>query len=168
LLSSSTETDEIEPVGKEGSLDFKRLREQPSSLNQGKVLLLQEKWQQHWINKSIREALYLLGAVADALGHDIQELPLSHSSVTRMQCWEEFAIGVRKKCTPCSCLVVHWDGKLLPDITGKETVDMLPVIVSGFEREQLLGVRKSTSGTREAHRQPMYYDTLMRGTLVNS
>ena len=41
---------------------------------------------------------------------------------------------------PSVTLVVHWDGKTLPDITGSEQVDRLPVLVSGFQVEQLLGV----------------------------
>ena len=99
-----------------------------------------------------REAPHLLAATADALGHDIQELPLSRSSIrrARMQYREEFATDLRSKFTPSSALVVHWDGKLLPDITGKQKVDRLPVIVSGVETEQLLGVPKITSGTGEA------------------
>jgi len=47
-------------------------------------------------------------------------------------------------------LTVHWDGKLLKDLTGKELVDRLHVIVSGLETNQLLGVPKLISGTGEA------------------
>ncbi|XP_071580212.1 uncharacterized protein [Temnothorax nylanderi] len=43
--------------------------------------------------------------------------------------------------------VVHWDGKLLPALTGKETVDRLPVILSNNDTEQLLGVPGLQSGT---------------------
>src|SRR6218665_102077 len=46
-------------------------------------------------------------------------------------------------------LVVHWDGKLLQDLTGKEHVDRLPVLVSGHGVNKLLGVSKLTSGTGE-------------------
>lgn len=45
-------------------------------------------------------------------------------------------------------LVLHWDGKLLPDITyGKSKVDRLPVIVSFEGITQLLGVPKLERGT---------------------
>lgn len=37
-------------------------------------------------------------------------------------------------------LVVHWDGKMLPQLTGKEKVDRLPILVANNEFEQLLGV----------------------------
>ena len=46
-------------------------------------------------------------------------------------------------------LTIHWDGKLLEDITGEEVVDRLPVLVSGNGVDQLLGVPKLSSGTGE-------------------
>jgi len=40
-------------------------------------------------------------------------------------------------------LLLHWDGKLLPDITAsKETVDKIAVLVTGAGEEMLLGVPK--------------------------
>jgi hypothetical protein len=47
-------------------------------------------------------------------------------------------------------LTVHWDGKLMEDLTSKENVDHLPVLISGAGVEQLLGVPKLASGTGEA------------------
>jgi hypothetical protein len=46
--------------------------------------------------------------------------------------------------------VVHWDGNSLPDITGSEQVDRLPVLESGLHVEQLLGVPKLPNATGEA------------------
>ena len=46
-------------------------------------------------------------------------------------------------------LVVHWDGKLLPDIVGAGIVERLPIIVSGIGTAQLLGVPKLPTGTGE-------------------
>jgi len=45
---------------------------------------------------------------------------------------------------------VHWDGKILPDITGKDNVDRLPILVSGDGVSKLLSVPKLESGTGEA------------------
>lgn len=42
---------------------------------------------------------------------------------------------------------MHWDGKLLPEITGKNKVDRLPVYVSDINGEQLLGVPQLSSST---------------------
>ena len=42
---------------------------------------------------------------------------------------------------------MHWDGKLLSAVTGKQTVDRLPMILSNGDAEQLLGVPVLQSGT---------------------
>lgn len=47
-------------------------------------------------------------------------------------------------------LVVHWDGKLLPNLTGKAKVDRLPILVSGKRVTQLLAVAKLPTGSGEA------------------
>lgn len=44
---------------------------------------------------------------------------------------------------------MHWDGKILPEITGNDKVDRLPVLVSQDDTEQLIGVPKLKSGTGE-------------------
>jgi len=47
-------------------------------------------------------------------------------------------------------LVLHWDGKLLPDIsTGKQKVDRVAIIVTGAETEKLLAVPEIARGTGE-------------------
>ena len=46
-----------------------------------------------------------------------------------------------------SSLLLHWDGKLLPDITiSKELVDRVAVLVAGGDMEQLLAVPKIGHG----------------------
>ncbi|KAG0718091.1 hypothetical protein GWK47_053151 [Chionoecetes opilio] len=52
-------------------------------------------------------------------------------------------------------LIVHWDGKLLPDLTGEgegNLLDRLPIIVSSpaLEKEKLLGMPKLPAGTGAA------------------
>lgn len=39
-------------------------------------------------------------------------------------------------------LTVHWNGKILEDISGSETVEGIPIIVSGESSDQLLAVLK--------------------------
>ena len=46
--------------------------------------------------------------------------------------------------------MVHWDGKLKMDLTTKEHVDRLPIIISGIGGAQLLAVAKLGSGTGES------------------
>ncbi|XP_074096511.1 uncharacterized protein LOC141528767 isoform X3 [Cotesia typhae] len=45
--------------------------------------------------------------------------------------------------------VVHWDGKMLNDLVGSKSVERLPVILTAFGTEQLLGVPKMNSGTAD-------------------
>ena len=48
-------------------------------------------------------------------------------------------------------MFVHWDSKLLPDISSnKENVDRLPIIVSDQNSGQLLDVAKLKDGTRHS------------------
>lgn len=53
-------------------------------------------------------------------------------------------------------VVAHWDGKLLPALTGNEKVDRLPVIVTVNGKEKLLGVPLLTSGTGDEMATAIY------------
>jgi hypothetical protein len=101
---------------------------------------------------SDRKATFLLAATAQSLGHNIDELNISRSSIRRRRemVRMDHAQNVKEQFKGSASLVVHWDGKLLPDLCGKELVDRLPVIVSGVGVNQLLGVPKLGSGTGEA------------------
>ena len=52
----------------------------------------------------------------------------------------------------CQELVLHWDGKLLPALTGVEKVERLAIIVTFQGKEQLLGVPEiqTSSGEEQA------------------
>lgn len=43
--------------------------------------------------------------------------------------------------------VVHWDGKMLPELTGHKLVERLPIIITHMEGEQLIGVPRLSSST---------------------
>ena len=60
------------------------------------------------------------------------------------------------KFNPDVPLVVHWDGKILPELTGKTSVDRLPILTTGAGITQLLGVSKLSSGTAEATAAAVY------------
>ncbi len=92
---------------------------------------------------SDRSAMHLLSAIAEALGYSMNELILNRTTLRRyrQQNREEIAAKVKAEFQ-FSTGVVHWDGKLLPDLTGNKTVDRLPVIISHTNGEQLLGVPK--------------------------
>ena len=68
------------------------------------------------------------------------------------------AISEKIKCQfdPQFPLIVHWDGKLIPNLTGTETVDRLPVLMKSNGQSQLLEVPKLPSGTGEAKAKAIF------------
>jgi hypothetical protein len=102
------------------------------------------------VNVPDRGATFIVGAVAQALGHNVNSMTLSRSSIRRSRYRNraEEAAGIDKEVIGDEPLLLHWDGKLLPDITGKkETVDRIAVLVTGGGQEILLGVPKIGRGT---------------------
>ena len=105
------------------------------------------------VKLSDRKATVLFAATAQSLGYDTKNLNINRSSIrrSRLKCRKEIAQNLKADfATTADKLVVHWDGKILKDITGHEHVDRLPVIVSGASVTQLLGVPKLISGTGES------------------
>ncbi|KAK0045420.1 hypothetical protein Bpfe_025146 [Biomphalaria pfeifferi] len=98
---------------------------------------------------SDREALRLMIPIAAALGHDPSSLTVSRSTIQRARkkarC--EQAADIKVSFKPDYPLVLHWDGKMLPEILGLGEVDRLPVLVSGDGSKKLLGVPKLISGS---------------------
>jgi len=102
------------------------------------------------VNVPDRGATYIVGAVAKALGHDVGSMTLSRSSIrcTHQKNRKEAAEAVHNDIFINAPLLLHWDGKLLPDIAGKkETVDRIAILVTGSGQEMLLGVPKIGRGT---------------------
>ena len=54
---------------------------------------------------------------------------------------------IKESFTSEVLLTVHRDGKMLPDLTGKDKVDRLPILVSGTGVTKQLGVPKRPSET---------------------
>lgn len=101
---------------------------------------------------SDRKAAFVLAEAAKSLGHNVEELNINRSSIHRHRESHRmiFARSVQDKFDPTVSLTVHWDGKLIPALTGKEQVDRLPVLVSGLGVDQLLAVPKLGRGTGAA------------------
>jgi len=49
-----------------------------------------------------------------------------------MKCRQRIAENLKAEFKPTVPLTIHWDGKLLEDISSKEIVDQLPILVSGL------------------------------------
>jgi len=95
------------------------------------------------VNIPDRGATYVIGTVAKALGHDISSVTLPRNSIRRSRFRNREKPAIVEQEFIHNTPLLHWDGKLLPDITGsKETVDRIAVLVTGGGEEMLLGVPK--------------------------
>ena len=101
-----------------------------------------------------REAVFTIAATATSLGHDINNLTLSVSTLRRVRRENRKKLSEKDKqeFNLNMTLFVHWDGKLLPGVTNfvHEKVDCLAILVMGEDTEKLLGVPKMSKGTGAA------------------
>ena len=81
-----------------------------------------------------RNGVYILIAAAEAFGHDTKNLAINRTSFHRLR--KKFRearhseIQQKFNLSDCQELVLHSDGKLLPDLTGVRKVDRLAIIVT--------------------------------------
>jgi len=107
---------------------------------------------------SDRGAALVLTPTIQSLGLDPSDYNLNYSSIRRerMKCRQKIAEGLKADFTTDVPLTIHWDGKMLEDISGTDTVDRLPILVSGNRVLQLLAVAKLPSGTGAATASAVY------------
>lgn len=142
--SSSTESDDDTFLGPTPA-KVQRLHRPANKLNKEMTL----SWDRD--NLSVRAATSSFAAAAIALGHNIDELTLSRSSVHRARVKNREEIAASRSWDTEVPLVLHWDGKLLPNITnGKSLEERIAVLVTGEDTEELLGVPVSADGTGRA------------------
>ena len=100
-----------------------------------------------------RQATFVLAATAQGLGHDIADININRSLIrrSRHRIRSEESQELRKTFqSTIALLEIHWDDKLLQDLTGKDMIDLLPVIIFGVKVNQLVRVAKITSSTGDA------------------
>ena len=82
---------------------------------------------------------------------DVEEVIISASAIrrARMKHRRLFSSEVKDTFDPAVPLILHWDGKIMDDLTGPERgkVDRLPILVSGQDVVKLLSVPKLQDGT---------------------
>lgn len=102
-------------------------------------------------NVSNRNATYIIAATSFSLGKELATITLNRESIRlrRKQHREEAANNIKDQFTVSTPLTVHWDGKLLTDLSGNDKVERTAILVSGIEIEKLIGVPKSTNSTGE-------------------
>ena len=101
---------------------------------------------------SNRSAPYVVAVVIRSLGHDPEDFSVNRESIrkARLQNRESAASNIRDEFNPQVPLTVHWDGKLLPDISpsaAHHKVERIAVMVSGKEVLKLLAVPKIPDST---------------------
>ncbi|XP_062551636.1 uncharacterized protein LOC134216869 isoform X1 [Armigeres subalbatus] len=103
------------------------------------------------IGLSDRNAMYVISAVLTSAGLNLDDFTVSRQTISRARAEyrEEIAQNIQSNFDLNGPLVVHWDEKLLQDLTGTDKVERLPVLVSSGANVQLLGVPKLSSGTGE-------------------
>jgi len=114
---------------------------------------------------SDRKAAVVIISTMKSCGIDPMKYNVNSSSIRRDRIHhrEKIAMSLKKDFQVDVPLTIHWDGKMLEDITGHKTVDRLPILVSGRNVDQLLAVPKLESGTGESTASAVYEEALSWG-----
>lgn len=104
---------------------------------------------------SDRNAMHIISAVVVSAGLNVADFNLSISTIrsNRIKLRKQEAMRIKNEIQTAHSLVVHWDGKLLPKVTGSTKVEILPIVITGIGTEELLGVPKLQKAT--GHNQAM-------------
>lgn len=114
---------------------------------------------------SDRKAAVVLTITLKCVGCDPSTYNVNTSSIRRqrIKCRQKIAESLKSVFKPEVPLTIHWDGKMIEDISGHEIVDRLPILVSGKSVDQLLAVPKLASGTGESAASAVYKTLLTWG-----
>lgn len=94
---------------------------------------------------SIRDSVYILQAVVNALNLSCDDFPINKSSIQRIRTQSS---KDRAEDNLPETVTVHWDMKLLPGFDVRSSKEeRLPIFISVGEKEQLLAVPKLESSS---------------------
>lgn len=110
---------------------------------------------------SIHDSVYVLQALLEALGFDNDDYIINSISIHRARemhrCERAKMIKSRFQESSPSYVIVHWDGKLLPNVHVKNTtVERLPIILTSKNIEQIIGVQILQTSTGEEQATAVY------------
>ncbi|CAH0563126.1 unnamed protein product [Brassicogethes aeneus] len=119
-------------------------------------------------NVSARDATIILAASAESFGIPLENVNLCPSTVYRHRIKNRKSLGdsLKNNFKAPNTLTLHWDGKLLPEMTGSTKVERLPVIITGLDCEQLLGVPKLNESTG-LHQSEVIFELLQEWDITN-
>jgi len=107
---------------------------------------------------SDRNATHVLAAAAEALGHSSRASCVYKESIriARRRNRKEIASEICSSFPSGGPLTVHWDEKLLPALTSKESVNRIAVLVSGNDDTKLLGVPAIPNGSGASQSEAVF------------
>lgn len=109
---------------------------------------------------SDRNAVHLIIAIAQSLNHDADTLIVNRTSIhnSRELLRKIKANNIKEvfKNADLNAIVVHWDGKMLPNLLKREVHDRLPVLITNGEVEQLLGIPELEDGKGRTQAESIY------------
>lgn len=84
---------------------------------------------------SMRNSVYIVQATIEALGHNIDEFPISKSTIQRIRTEKRKeraeAIKVDFQNKVPDTVTIHWDGKLLPALDSRKCKEeRLPILIT--------------------------------------
>ncbi|KAK3910427.1 Carbamoyl-phosphate synthase large chain [Frankliniella fusca] len=163
LDDSASDTEESETKDSEFSLPEKRTKNVRINVLTKEVTSALDRTQTssrfgaHLVQKSVTSALQAASCALNLEGTNLKLKPVfSTSSVGRKRTENRTSIVENIQQNVIAHpgpFFVHFDGKLLPDEPDGKKYDRVPVLVTGYEVEQLLGVPRldSGSGLAQAH-----------------
>lgn len=129
LLSSSTSEDDINVSDLSPVQDPSTSEAPPTKRDRKKLLDSDLAVSLDVAKLSDRKAAVVLTTTFQSVGCD---LPNNTSSIRRQRIKfrQKIAESLKSAFKPEVPLTIHWDGKMIEDISGHETVDRLPILVS--------------------------------------
>ncbi|GBO01151.1 hypothetical protein AVEN_240530-1 [Araneus ventricosus] len=109
----------------------------------------------------MRDSVFILEATTDALGCNIDEFPISKSSIQRIRTEkrkeraENIKIDFPNEVP--DVVILHWDGKLLPALSARKSKEeRLPIVISYGLKKQLIAVARLDNSTGKEQAQAVW------------
>ncbi|GBN44360.1 hypothetical protein AVEN_193451-1 [Araneus ventricosus] len=110
---------------------------------------------------SMGDSVFVLEATIDALGCNIDEFPISKSSIQRIRTEkrkeraENIKIDFQNEVP--DVVTLHWDGKLLPALSARKSKEeLLPIVISYGLKKQLIAMPRLDNSTGKEKAQAVW------------
>ncbi|KAE9542479.1 hypothetical protein AGLY_003340 [Aphis glycines] len=110
-------------------------------------------------------------AVVEALEKNVDDYVINRTSIQRCRqiLRKERASLIKDKFleSDLQAVVLHWDGKLLPNLVGKDIMDRLSIVISSGDIEKILSIPVLQNSTANEQAK-VIYKTLIEWNIQNS